>query len=103
MKTKLFEIRDRGTFIPALAIQVRGADGYLLRRAGFGSPLVYLVKLETQQCAYSPYNWPGGCRTMQVAHRHIEKYFDELKSGEVVDVEFILGETGVAKLSEEIP
>lgn len=36
---KLLEIRDAGTFIPAMAIKIcanDSKDDYLLRRAGFG-------------------------------------------------------------------
>ena len=99
MISKLLEIRDRGTFIAALAIQVSGDDGYLMRRAGFQSPMVYLIALATERACYDPYNW--GNRTMANAHRHIEQEFDSLKDGDVVDVEFILGETTAPKQSEQ--
>lgn len=39
---------------------------------------------------------------MCVAHQFIEDHFDELNDGEVVDVQFILGETKVPKVSESI-
>lgn len=99
MTTKLFEIRDAATFIPALAILVSREDGYLMRRAGFGDPCIYLIKLATEQCAYDPYTWDN--RTMAVAHDYIEKHWDELRDGQVIDVQFILGETMVSKESEE--
>lgn len=95
---KFLEIRDRGTFIPALAIEVSAADGYLARRAGFNSPCIYLIALSTQKCAYDPWNW--GNRTMNTAHQHIERHWAVLKSVDVVDVEFILGETAAPKRSE---
>lgn len=98
MTTKLLEIRDRHTFIPALAIQVSGADGYLLRRAGFESPMVYLIALATQRCQYDPFSW--GNRTMNTAHQYIEAHWDALADGDVVDVEFVLGETPTPKRSE---
>lgn len=98
MTNKLFEIRDRATFISALAIQVSGADGYLMRRAGFESPMVYLVALATERACYDPYNW--GNRTMANAHHYIAEHWDELKGGEVIDVEFILGESKQPKQSE---
>lgn len=100
MTTKLFEIRDRATFISAMAIQVSGADGYLMRRAGFESPMVYLVALATERCCYDPYNW--GNRTMNAAHLFIAEHFDELHDGAVVDVEFILGESSAPKVSEQV-
>lgn len=99
--TKLFEIRDRGTFIPAMAIRVSGADGYLMRRAGFGDvPMVYLVMLATEKCRYDPYNWDN-MRTMGNAHNYIMDHWDTLNDGDVIDVEFILGETAAPKVSEQ--
>lgn len=98
MTNKLFEIRDRYTLVPALAIQVSGFDGYLMRRAGFNGPMVYLVELATQKAHYDPYTW--GNRTMRTAHQFIEAHFEELASGDVIDVEFILGESTTKKQSE---
>lgn len=98
MTPRLLEIRDKGTCIPALAIQVSGDDGYLMRRAGFQNPMIYLIALATQQCGYDPWGW--GDRTFHTAHFYIEQHWDLLTDGAVVDVEFILGETSVAKVSE---
>ena len=100
MIIKQFEIRDDGTFIPAIAIQVIGADGYLLRRAGYGAtPCVILTNLSTMQCNYDPYDWPN--RTMGVAHKAILDAWDQWQDGDVVDVQFILGETKEKKVSEQ--
>lgn len=111
MTAKLFEIRDVGTFIPALAIRLDPsceADRYLLARAGFGrepddqAGYVMLTTLSggsgSAQC--DPYEWGGGNRTMHYAHKHICENFDSLDSGSVVDVQFILGETATPKQSE---
>lgn len=98
MNIKQFEIRDKGTFIPALAIQVSRLDGYLMRRAGFGDPCVYLIQLETEHCAYDPFSWTN--RTMNTAHQYIEQHWDELKNEAVIDVQFVLGETATPKESE---
>jgi hypothetical protein len=97
---KLLEIRDRGTFIPAMAILVSRDDGYLMRRAGFGDPMIYLVTLATQKCAYDPYSW--GNHTMITAHNFIAEQWATLADGDVVDVQFILGETPAPKQSEQI-
>ena len=99
---KFIEIRDAGTFIPALAFSISREDGYLARRAGFGDQLIYLVKIGQQQCAYDPYNWPGSSRTMTVAHGWITQHWDEIVDGQVVDVEFILGLRPVPKESEQV-
>lgn len=102
MKTKTLEIRDRATFIPTLAIQISGADGYLIRRAGFAveHPYVILIKLTDIEAQYDPFGWDTRARTMPTAHRYICDHFDELENGDVVDVEFIEGETERPKRSE---
>lgn len=106
MNTKTFEIRDRGTCIPALAVKLEPAcekDRRLLRRAGFSldsdhPTSVLLTRLEPGLATYDPFGWND--RTMSVAHQYIEQRFDDLLSGEVIDVEFILGETQQRKVSE---
>jgi len=106
MKTKLFEIRDRATFIPAIAVKIGGyqpentePERYLARRAGYGEPCVLLTFLiGSRKAEYDPYAW--GDRTMKVAHHYIEEHFDELESGAVIDVEWCLGERPTPKVSE---
>ena len=105
MQTKFLEIRDSATFIPALAIKLTADDEfghYLLRRAGFGPNQNYIIlhHLESSEFQYYPFSWPN--RTMHQAHLYIQDHFDELQSGDVIDVEFILGETMTKKLSERI-
>jgi hypothetical protein len=118
MITKLLEIRDRATFIPALAVEMCpdtiDADGiispqrheaqrYLLRRCGYDwrHTTVLLTRLSGEDRATSdPYYW--GDRTWQVAHLWITEHWTELKDGDVVDVEFILGETSKPKVSERV-
>jgi hypothetical protein len=103
METKLLEIRDAGTLIPALAIKISGADGYLARRAGFNAPMIYLVHLTSEKACYDPYSWPSGAgRTMQVAHLAIENNWESLRDHDVVDVEFILGLRDAPKVSESV-
>lgn len=101
METKPIEIRDRGTFIPALAARVSPADGFLIARAGFVEPAVILIHLQSMDCHYDPFGWPASAgRTMREAHKHIEQRWDEIAPGAVVDVEYILGETEEPKVSE---
>ena len=104
MKAKMLEVRDRGTFIPVLAIEMNSAfegDRYLLGRAGFdpNGDLVQLVYLASGKSYYDPYDWTGS-RTMQVAHQYIQENFYKLVSGEVICVEYILGERSEPKISE---
>ena len=94
METKFFEIRDSGTFIPAMATCLDGSDSWLALRAGFGKdrPYIILTQLEGLETQYDRYNWRGAARTMPAAHAYIEEHWDELKSGDLVDVRVPLGE-----------
>lgn len=107
MTTKTFEIRDSATFIPALAIRLDPSceeDRYLLARAGFVPDRKHIVlcHLAKDQSHWSPGAWEGGTRTMPTAHKYIIDHFDDLKSGQVIDVQVILGETKEPKKSERI-
>ena len=98
---KFVEIRDHATFIPALAIRIDGTAGYLARRAGFGDTVcIYLIALATERCAYDPFNWGSGDRTMKVAHGWLTEHWDEHEDGAIIDVEFVLGESLAPKQSE---
>jgi hypothetical protein len=100
MEMKWFEIRDKGTFVPALAISIEGSDGYLARRAGFSHRCIQLVLPVSDKTHYDPYDWSD--RTFSVAHNYIIEKWDELEHRDVIDVEYILGESLEKKLSEEI-
>lgn len=106
MKALMLEVRDKGTFIPILVVDMdpdlaNVGDRYLLRRAGFGSPrCIQVTHLNNGLSHYDPYDWPGSSRTMKIAHNYIDEHFDGLESGDVIDVEFILGETKDKKISE---
>jgi hypothetical protein len=113
IETKLFEIRDRATFIPVIAslMEVSGtwndaalAEDYLLRRCGFRptTNLIWMSRIQShpEPASYAPYDLGGGPRTIYVAHDYIRTHWAELRSGAVIDVEFILGETDAPKRSE---
>lgn len=109
MICKSVEIRDRATFIPALAVRLipdTVQDRYLLARAGYGltperqGAYVILMRLDggNNQASWDPFHWDT--RTMQAAHAWLLDHFDEIESGGVVDVEFLAGETATRKRSE---
>jgi hypothetical protein len=107
MQVKMLEVRDKGTFIPVLCIRpVPENEGqrYLLRRDGYAGDesehCIIVVKAQCRGVSYDPYNWPSDTRTMPNAHHYIEQHWNELKDGDVVDVQFILGETDKPKISE---
>ena len=116
MVSKIIEIRDSGTFIPALAVRLGSPnerERYLLARSGFGhtmedqSDYVVLCKInggEPCSAHIDPFTWGQNPRTMFVAHMYLlnrhqelnperERHdgFDALPQGAVVDVEYILG------------
>ena len=106
METKVLEVRDSGTYIAVLAMRLIADDTvqrYYLEREGFteGAGIV-VMRIADQQAHADPYDWPSGARTMGIAHIYITAHFDKLKDGDVVDVQFIVGETQTKKLSERI-
>ncbi len=112
MKTKLLEVRDEGTFIPMLCVDmnpdpeaIHAPQTYLLRRCGYpcdGRPNIAITSLgaDGDRCSNDPYFWGG--RTRPVAHNYIIEHWYELRDGDVVDVSFILGETQKPKVSERV-
>lgn len=102
MFTKLLEIRDEGTRIPAMASEAVPANhrqAAILSSAGYGEDrCIILQHLHKGQATYNPYDWRD--RTYKVAHLHIKKEWDSLKDGDVIDVQFLLGETEKPKTSE---
>lgn len=103
MEIKFIEVRDRATTIPALAISISKADGRLAWRAGFGEfRCIYFLNLAKAEAQYDPWSWNQERlgRTMHVAHLYVTENFEHLKSGQVVDVEYILNETDAPKEPE---
>lgn len=107
-ETKLFEIRDNGTFISVLAIWLESetdSGRYLLARSGYADNpypariVVWRMDGGAGHATSNPYAWTDG-RTMSVAHVYIKEHWDEIETGDVIDVEFILGETDIKKISE---
>jgi len=112
MESKVIEIRDRCTFIPALAVRLRPAnerERYLVAHAGYGitgesqEQYVILTRLVPPvESHHDPYEWIRYGRTMPLAHRHLIANWADVLSGDVVDVEFLLGESSAPKHAEKI-
>lgn len=126
MLIKLLEIRDKGTTIPCLAVDMNPPLPYpangsmsedelarslaiyraqltLLLHCGYpcdGQPNVLITHLAGNGTPSSndPYFWSG--RTWPVAHNWIVGNWSDLKDGDVVDVEFILNERAGPKSPE---
>ena len=110
MECKIIEIRDRITYIAVLATKMQSqdeAEKYHLWRAGYVgsdglSDIVLVTRLDNNRSEINANDWDSGSRTMVFAHEHIAQHFDELNTGDVVDVEFILGEVAAPKISERL-
>lgn len=108
MEVKCLEVRDDGTFMPVICIRPvadNPAQSYLLRRdgynAGHGEQCIIMIAPQCRGVAYDPYEWDRSRgRTKAYAHNYIAEHWAELRDGDVVDVEFILGETKTRKQSE---
>lgn len=108
MESKCLEIRDEGTCIPVICIRpVAENEGqrYLLNRDGYSlqpdDPIIIMIDAQCRGAAYDPYEWTG-YRTKRIAHIHIMEHWSELSDGDVIDVQFIIGERDRPKLSEKL-
>lgn len=101
MIIKMLELRDRMTLVPILAIKIDGNDGPLARHAGYGRdrPCILVAPLRGGRLCFDPYEY-GVDRTFKVAHFWLIDNFDDVNDGDVVDVEFILGEVLAPKRPE---
>ena len=108
MKTKILEIRDRCTTIPILAFKLCKHDDMtvkeyiMLNHCGHPeeSFQVFVLRLCDLQGFLSPFDWSRTSRTMRAAHDYIQKNWDQINGGDLIDVEFILGEKETKKESE---
>jgi hypothetical protein len=112
MQAKLFEILDRATFIPVLAVRcnpANEAERYLLGRTGYGRTaevqadyvaVVHLAYLGRHEGHLHWGEWPND--TMRRAHRHVADKWDDLEPGTVIDCEFLRGELEAPKESERV-
>ena len=98
-------MRDRATFCPVICIRPIPSNEdqrYLLRRDGYSGDgsesCVIYIKGHCKGVGYDPYDWTD--RTHRTAHIYITTHWHELFDGDVIDVEFILGETETKKTSE---
>lgn len=99
MDVKLLEVRDEGTYLPCIAIRcdpANEAERYMLARAGYGRTarqqrgFVLFAPESDPKLRYNPYEW--GDRTRETAHAWIANNWDDIATGDVVDVRVILGE-----------
>lgn len=101
---KNLEVRDRGTLYTVLAFRVipdSPNEEAFMKRAGYSSeyPDVFLMTYDPDcRCSYDPYSWAE--RTLHEAHRWIRDNFESINNYDVIDVEYLLGESNTKKESE---
>ncbi len=112
MQVKMFEVRDRATMVVMVGVLMSRPEGpketYLVKRSGYAVGesrdlnMVLFLRADgdSPQAPYDPHAWHSRGRTYRVAHLYIQDHWDDLQSGDVVDVEFILGETTSPEVSE---
>jgi len=102
MEIKLLEIRDRATFFMVLCVDMNPANAFERRALRYyghpcdGIPNILMTHARCSDYATNdPYGWTGPARTYLVAHEYIIDHWNELKEGDIIDVQFIAGETSV--------
>lgn len=105
VETKIFEIRDRGTYIPVLVVElatqvVTCPEYYYLSRHGWNSQYPQYLCFRLDNCAAILSEELPLDRTLTTAFKYIAANWLKLLSGAVIDVEYILGETKQPKRSE---
>lgn len=103
METKLIEVRDIMTTVVVLAVRMTASDKRerkLIAREGFNTayPLVIFHPLSRTKATWNLYDWND--RTFQAAHSELQLKWDLYNSGDVLDVEYVLGETDTPKESD---
>tara|TARA_R110000772_G_C13309802_1_gene439843 strand:- start:13737 stop:14060 length:324 start_codon:yes stop_codon:yes gene_type:complete len=98
VEVKLIELRDHGTCIPLLCIKPYATtvpvEMLCARRYGYdNNPSIIVTNYEnpSRGARNDPFEWND--RTYYNAHAHIELHWESLKTGDLVDVRVILGET----------
>lgn len=101
MKTKVFEVRDSATLLPVLAVKMEGhteKEKKIVGRGGFASYHILVTDLENKETNHDPFAWDNS--TMKTIHQYLIQHFDEVENTDVIDAEFIRGESQQPKSSE---
>ena len=108
-EVKIFEVRDRATFMILSAMfipswqNIKTPDSikYLVWWAGHARDMVIMCNLtDPFKIETHPGAWKD--RTYSTTHQYIVDNWDGLISGQVLDVEYILGEVDTPKESQRL-
>lgn len=111
MEVKVIEVRDRATFKPVIALKVapeNERERYLLARSGYGTESEeqnkYIILMNSRKPFNADYSFydvtPGS--TMQVIWLYLIDHWDEVEPGQVLDAEYLRGESDNPKQSESV-
>ena len=94
MRPKMLEIKDIGKTVSVMAIEMTSTvprERYLLERIGYSQapPAIALIWLLKRRMEHDPNEWVG-LRIMKVAHKYIIENWNEIKTGDTIDVVLIL-------------
>lgn len=109
MICKVFEVRSPATMIAILAIKLSAHNDQerrLLCHSGFGINgysfsryfIVFPIDGGTGHASTDPYDHKS--HELRVAHIYIQKHFDDMENGEVIDIDYIEGNTLAPKTSD---
>ena len=108
MKIKLFEVRSSCTFIGIMATKVGAtnqAEQYLLKRAGYYDSAENAIIVQELDGGIRPSTsdaYKQESNDIKEAHKYINLHFDELESGDVIDLEFISGKTSEPRIAQRL-
>lgn len=105
VEAKMLAVMDTCTRIPLIAFKVSPntmKEGIMLERHGFTinpHQYTFFYDLNSGTCSYDPYKM-NDFHTLTPACRHIERNWDSVKSGDLIDVEYMRGDTDAPRIWE---
>lgn len=109
MEIKLFEVVDRATRYSIMVVAYgykTPKERWLLERVGLGNGSAYSIQvteLETGKTERDRFKWRSEGRTLFEAYKYIADNWNTLSSGDLIDVEYILGEVDKPKKTGFVP
>jgi hypothetical protein len=97
MEVKFLEIRFGSAFIPAVALRAiprNQKERYILSRAGFSSPGIFLAPLQGIE-------FPS-LKAFGFTLNYLERHWDAVSSGDVIDVDYLTGERDKPRITESV-
>jgi len=106
---KFLEVRADGYFLSMLAVgayptidKLNDREIWILNRAGRSAKhtQILLMDLVSGASSWEPGNWTD--RETTITHVHLLSNWKSIKSGDVIDIQYILGERKTIRLSEQV-